>query len=172
MITEHEPAGRFVPLTRISDGDELTRFITEMIPLLHLEPKQAAPIKYVVSELVRNVLEHSESKYGAVVAAQYYAKSNTIRIGIADTGLGIKETINKSHQAKTHLEAIRLALTPGVTGTTTNEGGTASNAGAGLFFIKSLAQINRGFFLIYSSNAGYKLLKGRGAKRSALHAGE
>ncbi|EKD47873.1 MAG: hypothetical protein ACD_65C00239G0001, partial [uncultured bacterium] len=39
-----------------------------------------------MSELVRNVLEHSMSKHGAIVSAQYYKKSNTVRIGIADTG--------------------------------------------------------------------------------------
>ncbi|MBN1544925.1 sensor histidine kinase [Candidatus Woesearchaeota archaeon] len=158
-IKEHEPAGRFIPLTRISDSGQLTKFLTEMVPLLHLEPKQAEPIRYVISELVRNVLEHSRSEHGAIVCAQYYKESNIIRIGIADTGVGIKSTINVSHEAPTHLEAIRLALTPGITGTTRREGGTEFNAGAGLFFIKSLACVSRDFFLIYSGNAMFKLLK-------------
>ena len=160
-IIEHEPAGRFIPITVIKSSDELTRFITDIIPLLHLEPKQAEPIKYIVSELVRNVLEHADSREGAFVSAQYYKKSNTIRIGIADTGVGIKETINVSHEAPTHLEAIKLALTPGITGTTPKEGGTEFNAGAGLFFIKSIAKVNRDFLVIYSGNAMYKLLKSK-----------
>lgn len=160
-ITEHEPAGRFIPLTQITNSKELTEFITDMIPLLHLEPKQAEPIKHIVSELTRNVLEHSQSDYGAVLSAQYYKKSNTIRIGIADIGVGIKKTINMSHNAPTHLEAIRLALIPGITGTTRREGGTELNAGAGLFFIKSIAKVNRDFFIIYSGNAMYKLLKSK-----------
>jgi len=158
-ITEHEPAGRFIPLTKIKNSEELTRFITDIVPLLHLEPKQAEPIKYVVSELVRNVLEHAKSKNGAVVSAQYYKKSNTIRIGIVDTGVGIKKTINESHATDTDLEALHLALTPGITGTTRKEGGTEFNAGAGLFFIKSIAKINRDFFMIYSGSSMYKLLK-------------
>ncbi|MBU2561037.1 MAG: hypothetical protein KKD17_01985 [Nanoarchaeota archaeon] len=170
-ITEHEPAGRFIPLTKIDNSDGLTEFITEMIPLLHLEPEEAAPIKYVVSELVRNVLEHSRSDYGAILSAQYYKKSNTIRIGIADIGVGIKKTINKSHAAATHLEAIRLALMPGITGTTKREGGTEFNAGAGLFFIKSIATVNRDFFLMYSGDAMYKLLKNKpNEKHIRLHA--
>src|SRR3989344_791110 len=160
-ITEHEPAGRFIPLTRITDSIGLTRFITEIVPLLHLEPRQAEPIKYIVSELVRNVLEHAQSTYGAIVSAQYYKKSNTIRIGIADTGVGIKKTINMAYDAPTHLAALRLALTPGITGTTRKEGGTEFNAGAGLFFIKSIANVNRDFFIIYSGNSMYKLLKSK-----------
>ncbi len=164
-ITEHEPAGRFIPLTQITTSEELTGFITEMIPLLHLEPKQVRPIKYIVSELVRNVLEHSQSKYCAILSAQYYPKSNTIRIGIVDTGIGIRKAINVSHDAPTHLEAIKLALTPGITGTTRREGGTEFNAGAGLFFIKSIAKVNRDFFMIYSGNAMYKLLKDKSNRK-------
>lgn len=156
-IEKHESAGRFIPLTQINNSDELTKFITEMIPLLHLEPLQADSIKYVVSELARNVLEHSQSKIGAIISAQYYKKSNRIRIGIADTGVGIKNTIQKSHHVKSDLDAIRLALTPGITGTTKKEGGTEFNAGAGLFFIKSIAKVNHDFFMIYSGNTMYKL---------------
>jgi len=158
-ITEHEPAGRFIPLTQIRTSDELTKFITEMIPLLHLKPEQANTIGYIVSELVRNVIEHAKALNGAIICAQYYKKSNSIRIGIADTGVGIKYTINQSHPAETDLEAIQLALRPGITGTTRKEGGTEQNAGAGLFFIKSIASVNRDFFIIYSGNGFYKLLK-------------
>lgn len=169
-ITEHEPAGRFIPLTRIRTSEELTRFITEMIPLLHLEAEQAKTIGYIVSELVRNVLEHAEAASGAILCAQYYKKSNSIRIGIADTGLGIKATITRSHRAETDLDAVRLALMPGVTGTTSREGGTEQNAGAGLFFIKSIASVNRDFFVIYTGTGFYKLLKKTAARNLRLHA--
>ncbi|MDP4007767.1 MAG: ATP-binding protein [Candidatus Peregrinibacteria bacterium] len=169
QITEHEASGRFVPLTQIKTPEELTEFITEVTPLLHLEPLHAEPLRYLLSELIRNVLEHSLSKEGAIVSAQYYSKSNTIRIGIVDTGVGIWQTINQSHNPKNDLDAIGLALTPGITGTTTREGGTEYNAGAGLFFIKSIATVNQDFFVIYSGKAMYKLLKRKG-KRIALHA--
>ncbi len=160
-VTEHESAGRFIPLTAVADSDSLTRFITEMIPLLHLQPAQAKPIEYIVSELIRNVLEHASCERGAIVCAQYYKKSNRISIGIVDNGVGIKATINRSYDAPTHLEALRLALTPGITGTTRREGGTELNAGAGLFFIKSIAKVNGNFFVIYSGDSLYKLLRDR-----------
>ena len=158
-IIEHDSTGRFIPLMQIKKSEELTKFVTEMIPLLHLNPKQTESISHIITELVRNVLEHSNSENGAILCAQYYKKSNSIRIGIVDTGVGIKKTINFSYSAKTDLEAIRLALIPGITGTTKREGGTASNAGAGLFLIKSIANVNRDFFMIYSGRGMYKLLK-------------
>ncbi len=169
-IVEHEPAGRFIPITPIRTSDELTKFITEMIPLFHLEPEQAKTLGYIVSELVRNVIEHAKAENGAVLCAQYFRKSNSIRIGIADTGLGIKATINRSHPAKTDLDAIRLALMPGITGTTPREGGTEENAGAGLFFVKSIASVNRDFFIIYSGSGFYKLLKKPATRRLQLQA--
>lgn len=169
-VVEHEPAGRFIPITQIKTSNELTKFITEMIPLLHLEAEQSQTIGYIVSELVRNVIEHAGAQNGALLCAQYYEKSNSIRIGIADTGVGIKKTINQSHMAKTDLQAIQLALTPGITGTTGKEGGTEQNAGAGLFFIKSIAFVNRDYFTIYSGNGFYKLLKRTSDKQISLHA--
>lgn len=168
-VNEHEPAGRFIPLTQVRTSDELSAFIAEMIPLLHLEPEQAKTLGYIVSELVRNVIEHAEAPNGALLCAQYYKKSNAIRIGIADTGLGIRETITRAHAAPTDLEAIRLALMPGITGTTAREGGTEQNAGAGLFFIKSIATVNRDFLVVYSGSGFYKLLKKAGP-RLRLHA--
>lgn len=158
-ITSHESAGRFIPIQKITNSIELEEFIKEMIPLLHLKPEQADPIKYIISELVRNVFEHAYTKEGAIVCAQYYKKSNTIRVGVVDIGVGIKKTLEKFHKPKDDLDALALALTPGITGTTKKRGGTESNAGAGLFFIKSLAKISRDFFMIYSGGGMYKLLK-------------
>lgn len=170
VIKEHEPAGRFIPLTRIRTADEQTRFITDMIPMLHLEAEQAKTLGYMFSELIRNVIEHADAENGAILCAQYYKKSNSIRIGIADTGCGIKSTITRSHPAETDLDAIRLALMPGITGTTSKEGGTEQNAGAGLFFIKSIASVNRDFFTIYSGTGFYKLLKKTPARHKRLNA--
>ncbi|MBU4099644.1 hypothetical protein KJ980_08440 [Patescibacteria group bacterium] len=168
-ITEHEPAGRFIPITQITNSENLTDFITNVIPLLHLQPHQVEPIRYVLSELTRNVFEHAKSPIGAILCAQYYKASNTIRIGIVDRGIGIKATISEAHRVTTDLEAIQLALTPGITGTTKRIGGTDYNAGAGLFFIKSIATVNRDFFVIYSGNSMYKLLKVPRNKKARLH---
>lgn len=160
LINKKDPSGRFIPLTIIKTSIEQSKFISDMIPLLHLPPEKTDAIKYVIGELVRNVLEHSMSETGAIVAAQYYKKSNTIRIGICDNGIGIRKSLSRfwpSH-TQTDSDAIKWALTPGVSGTTTNAGGTGDNAGAGLFFIKSIAKVARNYFMIYSGSGVYKLL--------------
>ncbi|MCD8740609.1 hypothetical protein LT679_08365 [Mucilaginibacter roseus] len=161
QINEHESSGRFIPARQIKTSDELNQFIIDMVPLLHTTPEQAFPIKYVISELVRNVLEHSESEIGAIVSAQYFKKSNRISIGVADRGIGIKASMNKSYATKNDKEAVDLALRPGITGTTNKVGGTEFNAGAGLFFTKSIAKVSRDLFLLYSGNSFSSYIKHR-----------
>lgn len=154
-----EEAGRFVPIKVIKTSDDQSRFITDMIPLLHLSEENAIVVKYVIGELVRNVLEHSLAPDGAIVAAQYYKKTNRVSIGICDTGIGVWKSMHTYWHPKNDIAAIKLALTPGITGTTRKEGGTSENAGAGLFFIKSIAKITRNYFVIYSGSGAYTLLK-------------
>jgi anti-sigma regulatory factor (Ser/Thr protein kinase) len=168
-ILAHEPAGRFIPITQIRDSAELSTFLEDMIPLLHLPLEQSQSMRYIVSELVRNVLEHAHTDLGAFVCAQYYKKSNSIRLGIVDRGIGIRKSMSYAYRilGEDDLNAIKLALMPGITGTTTREGGTAYNAGAGLFFIKSIAAINGNLFMLYSGKGMYKLLK---AKKPRLYA--
>jgi anti-sigma regulatory factor (Ser/Thr protein kinase) len=137
---------------KISSHESAGRFISEMIPLLHLEPHKADAIKYTIGELVRNVLEHSQANNGAIVAAQYSHEQNIIRLGICDTGIGIRQSMNYTwpNHTDSKLDAIKWALVPGVSGTTRREGGTEDNAGAGLFFVKSISMLTRDYFVIYS----------------------
>lgn len=169
-ITEYEAAGRFVPLTQIESNDQLKSTIKDLVPLLHASPEVAAPIKYVVSEMVRNVLEHSGSPVGAVVCAQYFKRSNRISIGVADAGIGIFGSMSRFHDVCASRDAIKLALRPGVSGATAKLGGNEFNAGAGLFFTKSIASLSRNYFLIYSGDAAFKLLKAREGELPGLRA--
>ena len=169
-IQAHEEAGRFIPLTRIQNSDGLKEAITNLVPLLHAPPEVADPIKYVFSEMVRNVLEHSRSPVGAFVAAQYYKDSNRVAIGIADAGIGVFEHMRQHHRVNNSKEAITLALQPGISGTTSRVGGTEFNAGAGLFFTKSIAAFSKNMFLLYSGDAAYRLMRAKPSGEVQLHA--
>ena len=164
-ITEHEPAGKFIPLTQVKNSEDLDHFLKELVPLLHLgsEPKRVQAIQHIFSELIRNVLEHSNSPDGAIVCAQYFKKSNRIAMGVADNGRGLIASLKQSYLVSDSSEAIKLALTPGVTGTTSKPGGSAQNAGFGLFLIKSIAYASSDFFSIISGDKMFKLLQ-RGNK--------
>lgn len=168
-IQEHEESGRFIPLTQIRDADELKKAIVNLVPLLHAPPAVADPIKYVFSEMVRNALEHSKSPVGAVVCAQYYRETKRIAVGIADAGIGVLESMRRSHRVSTDREALELALQPGITGTTSRIGGNEFNAGAGLFFTKSIATLSRNYFFLYSGDSMFRLMKTRKRYTPELH---
>jgi anti-sigma regulatory factor (Ser/Thr protein kinase) len=169
-IVEHEESGRFIPLTQIRNAEELRAAIINLVPLLHAPASVADPIKYVFSEMVRNALEHAHSSVGAFVCAQYYSESKRIAIGIADAGIGVLSSMRRFHKVKTSQEAIRLALQPGITGTTSRIGGNEFNAGAGLFFTKSIATLSRNRFFLYSGDSMFRLMKTRKRHEPRLHA--
>jgi anti-sigma regulatory factor (Ser/Thr protein kinase) len=158
-IVQHDESGRFIPITQIRTTDELKQAIINLVPLLHAPPAVADPIKYVFSEMVRNSLEHSQSDVGVFVSAQYYKESGRIAIGIADAGIGVLASMERFHPVTTAREAITLALQPGITGTTGRIGGNEFNAGAGLFFTKSIATVSRNRFFLYSGDCMFRLMK-------------
>lgn len=161
-VTEHEESGRFVALRRIQNSQDLSGLLASLVALLHLsaEPEHAKAVQYAVSEMVRNTLEHSESESGAVVAAQLYAGKRSRRryvsIGIADTGVGVRETISRNYVVNSHEEAILKAIQPGVTGAVQGEFGSSENAGAGLFITRRVAAATNGYFGIASGSALFR----------------
>jgi hypothetical protein len=169
-VIEHEEAGRFIPLKRITSPHDLSDFIVNMIPLLHAKPEEVEPIRYVISELTRNVLEHSRSENGAFICAQYYKDSKTLSLGIADAGVGLRQALSHSHKPESDWDALRLAMYPGITGTTKRIGGNDYNAGAGLFFTKSIASASRKYFLLYSGTSLFKLLPTKAKDKIVLQA--
>ena len=156
---QHDESGRFVPIRQILTQDDQSRFVTDIIPLLHLDPEKSQMIRYVIGELVRNALEHSRSSDGAFVAAQYRPKTNVLSFGVCDTGIGIRKSLEVFHFLEDDLAAIRLALMPGISGTTAGLNFTENNGGAGLFIVKNLSKMTRNYFVLYSGEAAYKLLK-------------
>jgi len=160
-VTGHEPAGRFIPLRRVQDNAQLNDFIRDFVPLLHMAPQDADAVKYVLFELLRNVLEHSGSEQGAFVAAQIARRDKRLLVGVADAGVGIRKSISRSHRADTDLDAISLALRPGITGVSPKVGGNETNGGAGLFFLKSMATLSRHHMVVISGTTMLKLWKQR-----------
>jgi anti-sigma regulatory factor (Ser/Thr protein kinase) len=154
----HEETGRFLPLRKVSNSQELEVFLKEIIPILHTSENTTLVIKHVFSELLRNVLEHSGAPAGGNVCATYNRKRKKFSLGISDAGMGIREGMQGYSHFTRHLDAILAALTPGISGTTRRIGGTSENAGAGLFYTKCIAQSTRNHFLIYSGDAYFKLL--------------
>lgn len=165
----HEETGRFMPLRKIHNSTELDNFLKDLDPILHTSQNNTRVIKHVFSELLRNVLEHSQSPLGGNVCVTYNKKHSRIGLGISDAGIGILSGMRGYKYFSSHKDAILAALTPGISGTTKHIGGTEENAGAGLFYTKCIAQATRNHFLIYSGNSYYKLCSTPNNKAVEFH---
>jgi len=161
-VHAQEAAGRFVPLRQIRTNEELNQFVLDVGPLLHASPEQTRAVKYVLFEMIRNVLEHSGAKGGAYVAAQVARRSSRLLLGVADAGQGVLESMRFAHHVAGHRHAIELAFRPGVTGTTARFGGNETNGGAGLFFMKAMVLASNHHMVMVTGDQQMKLLSSKG----------
>lgn len=166
-LQEHESAGRFVPLTQIVDSQDVARVLGDISALLHLQddPETLTAVQYCVSELLRNVLEHSESPDGAFVCAHRFTTSepHRVTIAVADCGQGIGHHLGRAYpEASTNDSlALGLAMQPGITGALRGAYGAPDNAGAGLFITRSIAKGSGGYFFLLSGKAAFRLRRAR-----------
>lgn len=166
-ITEHEEIGRFLPLRNVRVQTDIRHVIADVSALLHLNefPDSLAAVQYCLSELLRNVLEHSGSPEGAFVCAHNFSGQGLHRVtlAVADCGRGIADHLGQViPEALSDDElAIRFAMIPGITGARAGMYGTPDNAGAGLFITRALAKGTGGYFEIISGKAAYRLRRER-----------
>lgn len=166
-LQEREAAGRFVPLKNIRDSQGVRQVIADISALLHLEddPETLSAVQYCVSELLRNVIEHSRSPEGAFVCAHRYTSSepHRVTIAVADCGQGIGAHLGRVYPEASRDDevALELAMRPGITGAMAGPYGTPDNAGAGLFITRSIAKGSGGYFFLLSGDAAYRLRRAR-----------
>ncbi|MDR0965349.1 MAG: hypothetical protein LBM75_02380 [Myxococcales bacterium] len=159
--------GRTVKLSRLKNIVEIEKTASKISKLISPDDGQTETkdtIYYVLVELLRNALQHSQDKLGAVVAAQLGNKGRNkkcpvIQVAVADAGIGIQRSISGKHpevqEAKTALDR---ALWPSFSGTfEEGESGSQTNAGMGLFFIAEMAKRLAGTLLISSRGATLSL---------------
>lgn len=118
-------------------------------------------LRYAVCEVVRNVQQHSDSH--GYILSQYYPKEDIVRIGIADSGIGILESFRRNGSpfytegVDDHLSMLKKAMERwGSSKTHLRTGayqqGTA-NQGVGLTMLWSICKKNNGCFFLASGNA-------------------
>ncbi|ELO1812805.1 DUF4325 domain-containing protein [Vibrio fluvialis] len=102
-------------------------------------------LRYVLSELLYNTLEHGQSHYEygdrthrlpSLCQFSWYKSKNEVSFIIADTGIGIKEHLEQAYPGQeSHVDAILKAMKPKVSGTfgKNDPYKDKNNAGIGLF---------------------------------------
>jgi len=104
-------------------------------------------LKTHINELMTNGFDHSESTVGCYVCAQWYPTQKNLRISFADGGIGIFQSLKRSRlfpNINTDVEAIKLAVKPGITTREERRGGF------GLDYIRRYVRNNNGTLTIIS----------------------
>ena len=156
--------GRTAKLRRLTAFGEIESAASEVSALLVQDANDKdtrLTMKYVIVELLRNVIQHSMDRLGGVVAAQRmdYDDRQSLQVAVADAGVGIFEAMHEKHPSlRDHREALEKALWPRISGTF-EEGltGSQQNAGLGLFFISEMTKLTGGRLLLASRGAALLL---------------
>jgi len=116
-------------------------------------------LHYLISEMMDNVVSHSQSACGGYVTAQYYPTKKKVQVVIIDNGLGLKQTLSKKYTLNNESEAINKALEQNVTGSNSFDiySNIPKHAGLGLFFLTKIIQETNGKLFIVSNNTIYHL---------------
>lgn len=161
----HAPLGDFVTITEVSaqktrDVEPLIRdLVGTLVPENEYEDLFRL-LQYALGEIIRNCMQHSNGV--GFVAAQYAGMTDLIRIGIADHGIGIRESFKSSDSPHFKEEfsdskCLELALKPEISSKTHIKGpyGDPSNAGVGLSIVQAIAAETAGYFFLASGSASY-----------------
>lgn len=123
-----------------------------------------AMITWSIREIMRNVVEHSGSKY-LEYAAQYWPQKHQAEIAILDNGIGIKESISNNPflEIESDRDAIQAALLPAVSGkmykgVKKRPHDNWQNSGYGLYNTSRLCRNGNGSFFISSGETGFCLV--------------
>jgi hypothetical protein len=147
---------RTTKLTRIKSSAEIPEFTSQVMRLLDIgDPEVEGALKYSLVELLRNVVQHSQSAIGGVAMAQYYPKTGLVELVVADAGVGIKKTLGAKYpEIDSSYKALKFAVQPHVSGTFAPGMYSAmnENAGLGLFFIKQIASLSGGSMQLASGS--------------------
>jgi len=106
---------------------------------------------YTLREIVRNVFEHSQVDECFICGQRW--SNGKVEIAIADEGVGLSTSLNRSHIVDSEEEAIKLAIKPGVSATNniTDIENTYDNSGYGLYVLSEVVS-NFGCFTLGSNS--------------------
>lgn len=169
---EHRIESPNVQLKRLHEIDYLlTEQIIEVFgKSIRMSDGVKASLVMALNELMTNVFDHSESERGCYVCAQSYRRAKSIRLCIADFGIGIREALRKVPQYQylaSDYDSIIKAVQEGVSSR------VDKTAGYGLSHINRFIKVNEGRMIVLSGSGkvswNFTGLKKRSEEKQTMH---
>lgn len=166
-ILSNGSSASYMPFQKfIQNTDKITSDIVKLIigNISNLEDHEANDLsnylKYMIGEMMDNVICHAQSELGGFVTAQYYPnKNNKIQIVIIDNGIGLLKSLRDNYPKLTNeQEAIIKALEEGTSGYKPTDSlyTSRTHAGRGLYILSQIINSTDGKLLIVSNDTVYR----------------
>lgn len=148
-------SGDYLPITRISRPDfnssnesvqewyekimSVARGLARVVSGTVKDTQENRLYNYALREIIRNVFEHSGASECYVCGQRWY--NGKVEIAVIDEGVGIAESLRKSFKLENDIEALNMAIKPGVSSTSniSQSENIYDNSGFGLYVLSQLA---------------------------------
>ena len=155
---------KFLPITRITQNEfndknqiiqeQITKKSYNLATLIYPNKSDITKVDmlaFCLREVIRNVFEHAEIGECYVMAQRW--SNGYAEIAIADEGIGIPNSLSKSHKITSSRSALRLALQPGITSNIeTPDDDKWQNSGFGLYVLSEVGSTCGSFTLLSDGN--------------------
>lgn len=153
------------PLFAIRNSEDFKAALTEVDEFTsNFGVEYQKTLRYVISELLYNVLEHGKSDFfwkghrfptPSILQFTWYERMNELHFVIADIGIGVKTHLEQTYPGQASAEeALRLAIQPEISGTFGRQDpySNRNNAGMGLFLSSNIVRRLRADMYVVSGN--------------------
>jgi anti-sigma regulatory factor (Ser/Thr protein kinase) len=129
-----------------------TRRFANLLSGTHEDTQENKLYHYALREIVRNVFEHSLADE-CYLCGQRWANGR-VEVAVIDEGVGISSSLERSFKIKSEMDALQMAIKPGVSCTTqvSETKNIYGNSGFGLFVLEQLFS-SFGWFMLGSGSA-------------------
>ncbi|MEY3210463.1 MAG: hypothetical protein RIT28_944 [Pseudomonadota bacterium] len=108
-------------------------------------------LQALLGELLMNIQDHAGAE--GVMTARWFPSDQTVRIVVADLGMGLKNTLSRSYSVRSDRHAIELALS-----NRTSSRSQSRNLGEGLPLVHTMMTRNQGDLILASGDAIFSLI--------------
>lgn len=138
--------------------DEIGSIVELVMKTMSLSRTGKTDLQLTLFEVARNVIDHSQSKVGAVLSARLYSEKRQVRFAIADAGIGFRGTLASRFGPADDSSALRLVFREGKSSRS-----MPHNLGQGLAHLSRLIEVTDGELLVQSGSA-YLYRRGKNEK--------
>jgi hypothetical protein len=160
---------RFLELSQLTSTEECSAAADKVTRVFQtsfgMDDLQTRMVNFVISEMLENIFNHSESPIGGLICCQTYPTKKLVRIGVTDLGIGIERSLRANPKNLRRLEIaspIDLAIEPRVTGRPEDFGGY------GLFLTSKIIAENGGVLGIRSREHSWTSFAGKIRRTTSL----